>query len=301
MAGRSTVRRHESAPLSGNVIFPITRAQRNGLEDLRLVQFTEDDGTQYYCGTYTAYLRSRDRLRDADDRAFRGIPARRRCAARRPQHKGLAALPAPDRRPLRRDRPPGPRGALLPAERRPLHLELRQADHGAEISVGAGAARQLRLADRDQTKAGSCSRTASARCGSIRWASALLDKNDPSKVLGRSAEPFLTPDRRDARRLCAQRRLYLRRPQGRRDAAAAVRRRGFRCPFHFRQDRRSALNAEIGARRVLPPGTTASGVRSTGRGVEPMPRVRVPTGCSAIQVSQKGCGNPQAQRALNLS
>ena len=37
------------------VIFPVTPAQRNGLEDLRLVKVTEDDGTSCYYGTYTAF------------------------------------------------------------------------------------------------------------------------------------------------------------------------------------------------------------------------------------------------------
>src|SRR5262249_25135516 len=45
----------EAAPISGTVLFPVTRAQRNGLEDLRLVRFVEDDGAATYYGTYTAY------------------------------------------------------------------------------------------------------------------------------------------------------------------------------------------------------------------------------------------------------
>lgn len=50
-----TVRRTDDVSLSGTVIFPVTNAQRNGLEDLRLVHFTQDDGRQRYYGTYTAY------------------------------------------------------------------------------------------------------------------------------------------------------------------------------------------------------------------------------------------------------
>lgn len=41
--------------LSEIVIFPSTSAQRNGIEDLRLVRFTDDDGTVSWLGTYTAY------------------------------------------------------------------------------------------------------------------------------------------------------------------------------------------------------------------------------------------------------
>jgi predicted GH43/DUF377 family glycosyl hydrolase len=48
-------RRPPDAPLSGVVIFPFTRRQRNGLEDLRLVRFVDDDGKAAYFGTYTAF------------------------------------------------------------------------------------------------------------------------------------------------------------------------------------------------------------------------------------------------------
>ncbi len=48
--------RQEESPISGAVLFPFTRAQRNGLEDLRLVRFEEDGGASFtYFGTYTAY------------------------------------------------------------------------------------------------------------------------------------------------------------------------------------------------------------------------------------------------------
>lgn len=37
------------------VIFPMSEEQSNGLEDLRLTRFTDDDGSVTYYGTYTAY------------------------------------------------------------------------------------------------------------------------------------------------------------------------------------------------------------------------------------------------------
>ena len=37
------------------VIFPFSDIERNGIEDLHMVRFTEDDGTCRYYGTYTAY------------------------------------------------------------------------------------------------------------------------------------------------------------------------------------------------------------------------------------------------------
>ncbi len=46
----------ENVPdLSEVVIFPITFRQRHGIEDLRLVRFTDDDGNVTFFGTYTAF------------------------------------------------------------------------------------------------------------------------------------------------------------------------------------------------------------------------------------------------------
>jgi predicted GH43/DUF377 family glycosyl hydrolase len=41
--------------LSERVIFPATFAEKNGIEDARFVQFTEEDGASSYMATYTAY------------------------------------------------------------------------------------------------------------------------------------------------------------------------------------------------------------------------------------------------------
>lgn len=41
--------------ISGRVIFPIAKAESNGIEDARFVKFTDDDGRVYYYATYTAY------------------------------------------------------------------------------------------------------------------------------------------------------------------------------------------------------------------------------------------------------
>ena len=41
--------------LSERVIFPVTRVEKNGIEDARFVKFAEDDGTFTYIATYTAY------------------------------------------------------------------------------------------------------------------------------------------------------------------------------------------------------------------------------------------------------
>ncbi len=43
------------ATLQELVIFPMSEEQSNGLEDVRLTRFTDDDGSVIYHGTYTAY------------------------------------------------------------------------------------------------------------------------------------------------------------------------------------------------------------------------------------------------------
>ncbi len=90
--GPVTVFRHQDSTLSGTVIFPITPAQKNGLEDLRLVHFTHDDGSVEWLGTYTAYsgreIQS-EMLRTRDFRSFDLCPIGGSAA----RNKGMALFP----------------------------------------------------------------------------------------------------------------------------------------------------------------------------------------------------------------
>lgn len=87
-----TVRRHPEITLSGTVIFPVTEAQRNGIEDLRLVHFQHPNGEAEWIGTYTAYsghgIRS-ELLRSTDLKSFDLVPLSGAAA----EHKGLALFP----------------------------------------------------------------------------------------------------------------------------------------------------------------------------------------------------------------
>ncbi|MBN8840110.1 MAG: glycosidase, partial [Sphingomonadales bacterium] len=90
--GAVRVHRHRDSTLSGTVIFPITDEQSKGLEDLRLVQFTHDDGELEWLGTYTAYngLRIQSELmRTKDFRAFDLVPMTGTAA----RNKGIALFP----------------------------------------------------------------------------------------------------------------------------------------------------------------------------------------------------------------
>jgi hypothetical protein len=74
------------------VLFPISQAESRGMEDMRLVRFTDDDGSVRYYGTYTAYDGARihpqifemPKPSVARIRALRGPYAR---------NKGLALFP----------------------------------------------------------------------------------------------------------------------------------------------------------------------------------------------------------------
>jgi predicted GH43/DUF377 family glycosyl hydrolase len=91
-ADRVVARRPAEVPLSGVVIFPFTRAQRNGLEDLRMVRFEEDDGSITYLGTYTAYSGlaiASELFRTQDFSTFEFIAMKGAAA----QNKGMALFP----------------------------------------------------------------------------------------------------------------------------------------------------------------------------------------------------------------
>ena len=77
--------------LSERVIFPITDAQANGIEDARFVQFDNGERTTFYA-TYTAYsgraIRS-ELLETTDFRSFRMTPL----AGSAARNKGMALFP----------------------------------------------------------------------------------------------------------------------------------------------------------------------------------------------------------------
>ncbi|MEG8052981.1 glycoside hydrolase family 130 protein [Sphingomonas aerolata] len=90
--GPVTVYRHRDSTLSGTVIFPITQAQSKGLEDLRIVRFQHDNGDYEWIGTYTAYNGSviqSELMRTRDFRAFDLVPMTGPAA----RNKGMALFP----------------------------------------------------------------------------------------------------------------------------------------------------------------------------------------------------------------
>lgn len=81
-----------SADVSETVIFPVLPSQSHGVEDLRLVRFTEDDGQHRIIGTYTAFDGREARqelLHGIDFRTVQLCPLTGRMAG----YKGMALFP----------------------------------------------------------------------------------------------------------------------------------------------------------------------------------------------------------------
>lgn len=185
-----SVQRHKESNISGMVIFPMTEAQRNGLEDLRLVEFAHEDAKREWIGTYTAYsgrdIRS-ELLRTRDFREFTLTPIKGGAG----RNKGMALFPRKiDGQYLMIGRQDGMNlyllrsdkidewdgGELLLEPKFPWEL-IQIGNCGAPIELdegwlvlthGVGAMRKYAIG------------------------AALLDKTDPSKVIGRTVNPILS-------------------------------------------------------------------------------------------------------------
>jgi hypothetical protein len=82
----------DSQDVSETVIFPVLPSQRQGVEDLRLVNFTDDDDTQSIIGTYTAFDGKsvrQEMLRGIDLRTFQMRPLNGAMTG----YKGMALFP----------------------------------------------------------------------------------------------------------------------------------------------------------------------------------------------------------------
>jgi predicted GH43/DUF377 family glycosyl hydrolase len=193
--GPITVERHRDSTLSGTVIFPMTPAQRNGLEDLRLTHFTHDDGSTEYIGTYTAYS-GRDiqseLMRTRDFRSIDLIPMRGAAA----RNKGMALFP----------RRIGGRYMMIGRQdgQNLFLLDSDEVDHwedGAPLLAPAFPWEFIQI--------GNCGPPIELDegwlllthgVGAMRKYSIgaiLLDRDDPGKVLGRTRQPILAPQDED--------------------------------------------------------------------------------------------------------
>jgi len=191
-----TVFRHPESTLSNTVIFPITEQQRNGLEDLRLVCFEHDDGSKEWIGTYTAYSGSSIRselLLTRDFRNFTLEPIEGRAG----RNKGMALFPRRiDGKYVMVGRQDGKNLFLLRSDKLDCWdddgtLLMEPAFPWEFIQIGNCGSPIL-------TDAGWLLFTHGV--GAMRkyaLGCALLDRDDPSKVIGRVKEPVLTAEDAD--------------------------------------------------------------------------------------------------------
>ena len=177
--------------LSERIIFPMTSSQSNGIEDARFVSFV-DEGKQTYYATYTAYdgRGIRSELLETQDFVTFQMQALSGSAAR---NKGMALFP----------RKIGGRYAMI-ARQDNENLYLIYSD---DLLTWDGGEPILRPEwPWEFVQIGNCGSPIELDEGWLlfthgvgpirRYAigAALLDKNDPTKVLARSREPLVYPD-----------------------------------------------------------------------------------------------------------
>lgn len=178
--------------ISERVIFPITSSQSNGIEDARFVQFSDGERQIYYA-TYTAYsgraIRS-ELIETSDFVSFRLSPLKGSAA----RNKGMALFP----------KRIGGRYAMI-ARQDNENLYLIYSDD-LYTWDDCGHAFLKPEFPWEFVQIGNCGSPIELDegwlllthgVGPVRKYSigaALLDKNDPSKVLARLREPLLRPD-----------------------------------------------------------------------------------------------------------
>ena len=193
--GPITVYRHRDSTLSGTVIFPITAAQSKGLEDLRLVKFTHDDGSAEWLGTYTAYNGSAiqsELLRTRDFRAFDLVPMTGPAS----RNKGMALFPRKiGGQYMMMGRQDGENLFLLKSDTL-THWEegekLLTPHYPWELVQIGNCGPPIELDEGWLMLTHGVGAMRKYSIGAV-----LLDKEDPSKVLGRTREPILAAAQED--------------------------------------------------------------------------------------------------------
>jgi predicted GH43/DUF377 family glycosyl hydrolase len=193
--GPVTVFRHRDSTLSGTVIFPITKAQSKGLEDLRLVKFTHDDGMEEWLGTYTAYngtVIQSELLRTKDFRAFDLVPMTGPAA----RNKGIALFPRKvDGKYFAIGRQDGENLYLLTSDTL-THWEegerILEPEYPWELVQIGNCGPPIELEEGWLLLTHGVGAMRKYAIGA-----ALLDKDDPSKVLARTVEPLIAAAHED--------------------------------------------------------------------------------------------------------
>lgn len=181
--------------LCERVIFPSTPAQRNGVEDARFVRFLNDDGSYVYFATFTAFDGSTvvpELLETADFLHFRFITLNGPAA----KNKGMAMFP----------RKVGGRFAMISRQdNESIYLMFSDNVHFWNES-------QLLLKPAfpwELVQIGNCGSPIETEAGWLVLSHGvgmmreyaigafLLDRDDPSKVIGRLSEPLFKPNQNE--------------------------------------------------------------------------------------------------------
>ncbi len=178
--------------ISERIIFPVSANESNGIEDARFVRFTDDDGTVTYYATYTAYngrtiLPQLMQTRDFLD--FRILTLNGRAV----QNKGMALFPRKVH------------GQYLMLSRQDDENLFLMRSH--DLHHWDTPQLLMRPAEMwESVKLGNCGSPVETDAG---WlvithgvgpmrkyciGAALLDLDDPSKVIGRLREPLIAPE-----------------------------------------------------------------------------------------------------------
>jgi predicted GH43/DUF377 family glycosyl hydrolase len=180
-----------SENLSETVIFPVLPSQRQGIEDMRLVRFCQDNGEYTYYGTYTAYDG-----RDARSELFIGRDFR-----------------TFDMRPLEGSQAQAKGMALFPRKVNGQYMMLGRQDSESVWLLRSDSLYRWDGGDKlispkypwEFVQMGNCGSpieidegwlVLTHGVGTVRnycMGAALLDKEDPSKVLKRTSHPLLAP------------------------------------------------------------------------------------------------------------
>jgi predicted GH43/DUF377 family glycosyl hydrolase len=181
--------------LSERIIFPATPSQRNGIEDARFVRFQNEDGTHIYYATFTAYdgvVVMPELVETSDFLFFRFITLNGPAA----QNKGMAMFP----------RKINGRYAMLSRQdNENIYVMFSDNVHfWNECTALLKPAFPWEL-----VQLGNCGSPIETDAGWLVLSHGvgpmrkycigafLLDRDDPSKVIGRLAEPLLSPNQKE--------------------------------------------------------------------------------------------------------
>ncbi len=173
------------------VIFPATAHERNGIEDLRLVRFTDADGLSTYYGTYTAFDGQRIHPMLLETRDFHSFHVAT-LAGRYAKNKGMALFPR---------KIDGSYAMISRHDGESLYLLRSQHLH-----VWNSATRlQAPTEPWELVQIGNCGSPLETEAGWLLLThgvgplrqycigATLLDLNNPAKVIGRLRNPLMVP------------------------------------------------------------------------------------------------------------